>query len=255
MSAVAVSARGIVKRFGSRTVLSNVDFEVLTGQVSCVIGPSGSGKSTLLRCLNSLEEIEGGEVRMFGELQGYLPTPDGGYRRLSPGRLAEQREQVGMVFQNFNLFPHMTVVQNLVCAPTLLRKETGPAAREHAAELLSMVGMTGYEASYPAHLSGGQQQRVAIARAMMMNPRVLLFDEPTSALNAERVSEVLDVMKKLAKAGKTMVVVTHELGFAREVANDVTFMDEGAVVEAGSPAEVLGSPKRDRTRAFLSKVL
>src|SRR5476649_1596738 len=254
MSAVAVSARGLVKRFGSRTVLSNVDFEVQAGQVSCIIGPSGSGKSTLLRCLNSLEEIEGGEVRMFGELQGYLPMR-GGYRRLSPGRLAEQREQVGMVFQNFNLFPHMTVAQNLVCAPTLLRKETGRAAREHAAELLSMVGMAGYEASYPAHLSGGQQQRVAIARAMMMNPRVLLFDEPTSALDAERVSEVLDVMKKLAKAGKTMVVVTHELGFAREVANDVTFMDEGTVVEAGSPAEVLGRPKRDRTRAFLSKVL
>jgi polar amino acid transport system ATP-binding protein len=254
MSEVAVSARGIVKRFGSRTVLSNVDFEVQAGQVSCIIGPSGSGKSTLLRCLNSLEEIEGGEVRMFGELQGYLPMR-GGYRRLSPGRLAEQREQVGMVFQNFNLFPHMTVAQNLVCAPTLLRKETGRAAREHAAELLSMVGMAGYEASYPAHLSGGQQQRVAIARAMMMNPRVLLFDEPTSALDAERVSEVLDVMKKLAKAGKTMVVVTHELGFAREVANDVTFMDEGTVVESGSPAEILGSPKRDRTRAFLSKVL
>jgi polar amino acid transport system ATP-binding protein len=231
-----------------------VDFEVRAGQVSCIIGPSGSGKSTLLRCLNSLEEIEGGEVRMFGELQGYVPTRDG-YRRLSSGRLAEQREQVGMVFQNFNLFPHMTVVQNLVCAPTLLRKETGRVAREHAAELLSMVGMAGYEASYPAHLSGGQQQRVAIARAMMMNPRVLLFDEPTSALDAERVSEVLDVMKKLAKAGKTMVVVTHELGFAREVANDVTFMDEGAVVETGSPAEILGSPKRDRTRAFLSKVL
>jgi polar amino acid transport system ATP-binding protein len=254
MNEVAVSARGLVKRFGSRTVLSNVDFEVQAGQVSCIIGPSGSGKSTLLRCLNSLEEIEGGEVRMFGELQGYLPTRDG-YRRLSPGRLAEQREQVGMVFQSFNLFPHMTVVHNLVCAPTLLRKETGRAAREHAAELLSMVGMAGYEASYPAHLSGGQQQRVAIARAMMMNPRVLLFDEPTSALDAERVSEVLDVMKKLAKAGKTMVVVTHELGFAREVANDVTFMDEGTVVEAGSPAEILGNPKRDRTRAFLSKVL
>jgi polar amino acid transport system ATP-binding protein len=254
MNEVAVSARGLVKRFGSRTVLSNVDFEVQAGQVSCIIGPSGSGKSTLLRCLNSLEEIEGGEVRMFGELQGYLPTRDG-YRRLSPGRLAEQREQVGMVFQSFNLFPHMTVVHNLVCAPILLRKETGRAARDHAAELLAMVGMAGYEASYPAHLSGGQQQRVAIARAMMMNPRVLLFDEPTSALDAERVSEVLDVMKKLAKAGKTMVVVTHELGFAREVANDVTFMDEGTVVEAGSPAEILGNPKRDRTRAFLSKVL
>lgn len=254
MSEVAVSARGIVKRFGSRTVLSNVDFEVPAGQVSCIIGPSGSGKSTLLRCLNSLEEIEGGEVRMFGELQGYVPMR-GGYRRLSPLRLAEQREQVGMVFQNFNLFPHMTVAQNLVCAPTLLRKETGRAARVRAAELLSMVGMGGYEASYPAHLSGGQQQRVAIARALMMNPRVLLFDEPTSALDAERVREVLDVMKKLAKAGKTMVVVTHELGFAREVANAVTFMDEGMVVETGTPAEILDNPGRDRTKAFLSKVL
>jgi polar amino acid transport system ATP-binding protein len=254
MSDVAVSARGLVKRFGARTVLKNVDFDVRAGEVSCIIGPSGSGKSTLLRCLNSLEEIDGGEVRIFGELQGYAPVR-GGYRRLSPARLAQQREQVGMVFQSFNLFPHMTVTQNLACAPTLLRKETGRAAREHAAELLSMVGMAGYEASYPAHLSGGQQQRVAIARALMMNPRVLLFDEPTSALDAERVSEVLDVMKKLAAQGKTMVVVTHELGFAREVANELTFMDEGVVVETGSPRDVLADPKRDRTRAFLSKVL
>jgi polar amino acid transport system ATP-binding protein len=254
MSDVAVSACGVVKRFGSHTVLKNVDFEVQAGQVSCIIGPSGSGKSTLLRCLNSLEEIQGGEVRVFGELQGYLPMR-GGYRRLSPDRLAQQREQVGMVFQSFNLFPHMTVVQNLICAPTLLRKATGGAARQRAAELLAMVGMAGHESSYPARLSGGQQQRVAIARALMMNPRVLLFDEPTSALDAERVSEVLDVMKTLARAGKTMIVVTHELGFAREVADVVTFMDEGVVVEAGSPGQVLGNPARDRTKAFLSKVL
>lgn len=254
MSDVAVSVRGLIKRFGSRTVLRNVDFDVQAGHVSCVIGPSGSGKSTLLRCLNSLEEIQHGEVRVFGELQGYA-TINGGYRRLSPGRLARQREHVGMVFQNFNLFPHMTVVQNLTCAPALLRKETVAAARRRAAELLSMVGMTGYEGSYPAQLSGGQAQRVAIARALMMNPRVLLFDEPTSALDAERVSEVLDVMKTLARTGKTMVVVTHELGFAREVGDVVTFMDEGVVVESGSPDQVLAKPERDRTKAFLSKVL
>ncbi|MBS0549074.1 MAG: amino acid ABC transporter ATP-binding protein [Proteobacteria bacterium] len=254
MSEIAVSVRGLVKRFGAYTVLKDVDFEVEAGTVSCIIGPSGSGKSTLLRCLNSLEEIHGGEVRVFGELQGYLLVR-GGYRRLSPDRLARQREQVGMVFQNFALFPHMTVEQNLVCAPILLGKETAAAARARADELLAMVGMTGYEASYPAQLSGGQQQRVAIARAMMMNPRVLLFDEPTSALDAERVSEVLEVMKTLARAGKTMIVVTHELGFAREVANVVTFMDEGVVVESGSPGQVLGRPERDRTRAFLSKVL
>ncbi|MDA9549351.1 MULTISPECIES: amino acid ABC transporter ATP-binding protein [unclassified Bradyrhizobium] len=254
MSDLAVSVRGLVKRFGGRTVLRNVDFSVEPGRVSCIIGPSGSGKSTLLRCLNSLEEIQGGEVRIFGELQGYVLSGRA-YRRLSPGRLAQQREHVGMVFQNFNLFPHMTVAQNLTCAPTLLRKEAAADARERAAELLSTVGLAGYESSYPAHLSGGQQQRVAIARALMMNPRVLLFDEPTSALDAERVSEVLDVMKALAKAGKTMVVVTHELGFAREVADIVAFMDEGEVVETGTPEQVLGRPGRDRTRAFLSKVL
>lgn len=254
MSDVAVSVRGLVKRFGTHTVLRNVDFDVQAGHVSCIIGPSGSGKSTLLRCLNSLEEIQCGEVRVFGELQGYVSV-NRGYRRLSPGRLAQQREHIGMVFQSFNLFPHMTVAQNLTCAPTLLRRETVSAARERAAELLAMVGMAGSEASYPGQLSGGQQQRVAIARALMMNPRVLLFDEPTSALDAERVSEVLDVMKTLAKTGKTMVVVTHELGFAREVADVVTFMDEGVVVEAGAPEQVLGKPERDRTKAFLSKVL
>lgn len=204
MSETAITVRGLVKRFGSHSVLKNVDFDVNVGEVSCIIGPSGSGKSTLLRCLNSLEEIHGGEVRMFGELQGYGQIGNG-YIRLSPSRLAEQRERVGMVFQNFNLLPHMRVTENLTCAPTMLRKARRAVALERASDLLSMVGMTGHEASYPAQLSGGQQQRVAIARALMMNPRVLLFDEPTSALDAERVSEVLDVMKDLAKAGKTMV--------------------------------------------------
>ena len=254
MSETAVSVRGLTKRFGDHTVLRGVDFDVEAGHVSCIIGPSGSGKSTLLRCLNSLEEIHGGEVRVFGELQGYQALANG-YRRLSPARLAQQRERVGMVFQSFNLFPHMTAVENLTCAPTLLGHQTAAAAHSQAADLLAMVGMSGYETAYPAQLSGGQQQRVAIARAMMMNPLVLLFDEPTSALDAERVSEVLDVMKKLARAGKTMVVVTHELGFAREVADVVTFMDEGVVVEQGRPEQVLGTPERDSTRAFLSKVL
>ncbi|MEK7751716.1 MAG: amino acid ABC transporter ATP-binding protein [Acidobacteriota bacterium] len=254
MSDLAVSVRGLVKQFGSHTVLRNIDFDVQAGHVSCIIGPSGSGKSTLLRCLNSLEEIQGGEVRVFGELQGYVAV-NHGYRRLSPVRLAQQREHVGMVFQSFNLFPHMTVEQNLTCAPTLLGKEKAATSRKRAAELLAMVGMAGYGSSYPEQLSGGQQQRVAIARALMMNPRVLLFDEPTSALDAERVSEVLDVMKTLAKVGKTMVVVTHELSFAREVADVVTFMDEGVVVEAGRPEQVLGHPECDRTKAFLSKVL
>jgi polar amino acid transport system ATP-binding protein len=254
MNEIAVSARGIVKRFGSRTVLNGVDFEVKTCEVSCVIGPSGSGKSTLLRCLNSLEEIQEGEVHVFGELQGYALAADG-YRRLSPGRLARQRESVGMVFQNFNLFPHMTVMENLTCAPTLLGKLKVQAARTSASELLATVGMTGYETSYPAQLSGGQQQRIAIARALMMKPKVMLFDEPTSALDAERVSEVLDVMKALAGSGNTMVVVTHELGFAREVADTITFMDNGVVIETGKPEQILRDPQHARTRAFLSKVL
>lgn len=254
MTEIAISARGIVKLFGSLTVLKSVDFEVKVGEVSCIIGPSGSGKSTLLRCLNSLEEIQGGEVRVFGELQGYASAGHG-YRRLSPTCLAKQRETVGMVFQNFNLFPHMTVVDNLICAPTLLGKLTVPIARQQASELLAMVGMAGCEASYPAQLSGGQQQRVAIARALMMKPQVLLFDEPTSSLDAERVSEVLDVMKDLAGRGKTMVVVTHELGFAREVADTITFIDNGTVIETAKPEHILSNPRHERTRAFLSKVL
>ena len=254
MSAVAVSARGIVKQFGTHVVLKGVDFDVRAGEVSCIIGPSGSGKSTLLRCLNSLEEIQGGEVHVFGELQGYVSSGQG-YRRLSPRGLARQRETVGMVFQSFNLFPHLTVTENLTCAPVLLGKAKAVIARQRASNLLAEVGMAGFETSYPEQLSGGQQQRVAIARALMMDPKILLFDEPTSALDAERVREVLDVMKKLAGTGRTMIVVTHELGFAREVADTITFMDNGMVVETGSPSDVLTNPKQTRTQLFLSKVL
>ena len=254
MTGMAVSARGIVKFFGSTHVLKGVDFEVKEGEVSCIIGPSGSGKSTLLRCLNSLEEIQGGDVRVFGELQGYARSGQT-YRRLSPTRLAKQRETIGMVFQNFNLFPHMTVTESLICAPTLLGKQEKASARRRSSELLQSVGMGRFSEAYPAQLSGGQQQRVAIARALMMRPKIILFDEPTSALDAERVSEVLDVMKDLARSGMTMVVVTHELGFAREVANTINFMDEGLLIEAGEPNRILRAPEHARTKAFLSKVL
>lgn len=249
-----INASGVVKRFGPNTVLRSVDFAVREREVSCVIGPSGSGKSTLLRCVANLEPIDAGEITHRGELLGYRKI-GGEYRRLSSRELARQRASVGMVFQSFNLFPQMTALENLTCAPVLLRRATKADALERAYRLLAMVGLEGFEGRYPSQLSGGQQQRVAIARALAMQPDVLLFDEPTSALDAERVGEVLSVMKELALAGTTMVVVTHEIGFAREVADTLTFMDDGRVVESGNPRDMVADPQHERTKRFLKSVL
>jgi polar amino acid transport system ATP-binding protein len=249
-----VHADGVRKSFGRSEVLKGIDLEVARGEVTCLIGPSGSGKSTFLRCINHLETIDGGRLSVDGHLVGYRRRGDR-IHELRPREVAVQRRSIGMVFQRFNLFPHMTAVQNIAHAPTLVRGVSRRDARAEAARLLERVGLAGKEDHYPSQLSGGQQQRVAIARALAMEPPLMLFDEPTSALDPELVGEVLDVMKDLARDGMTMVVVTHEMGFAREVADSVYFMDDGVVVEHGTPAEVLGRPRHERTRAFLSKVL
>lgn len=249
-----VRARGVRKSYGSTEVLKGIDIDVMPGDVMCIIGPSGSGKSTFLRCINHLETIDGGWLEVNGHLVGYRRKGDK-LHELRPSEVAAQRRDVGMVFQRFNLFPHMTVLQNVCHAPVLVRRESKSSAREHARELLDRVGLADKAERYPSQLSGGQQQRVAIARALAMRPPLMLFDEPTSALDPELVGEVLDVMKGLARDGMTMVVVTHEMGFAREVASSVVFMDDGVVVEAGSPDQVIGDPQHARTRAFLSKVL
>jgi polar amino acid transport system ATP-binding protein len=254
MSVPILTARGIVKSFGENTVLKGVDFDVEAGEVACVIGPSGSGKSTLLRCLNSMEEIDDGEVRLGEELLGYRKERDH-YRRLSARRLAAQRERIGMVFQRFNLFPNMTAIENIAAAPMVVARRTKEVARKRALDLLEQVGLGGFGEYHPAQLSGGQQQRVAIARALAMDPQVMLFDEPTSALDPERVGEVLAVMRQLAFDGMTMVVVTHEIGFAREVGDSLTFIDHGQVVEVGRPQQMLAHPTEARTRSFLEKVL
>ena len=251
---VMVEAVGVRKSFGRTEVLKGIDLTVRPGEVTCLIGPSGSGKSTFLRCVNHLETIDGGRLSVNGHLVGYRQKGERLYE-LKPREVAAKRRDIGMVFQRFNLFPHMTAAQNIMHAPVLVRGEARKAAREQAAQLLERVGLAGREDYYPAHLSGGQQQRVAIARALAMRPPLMLFDEPTSALDPELVGEVLDVMKGLASEGMTMVVVTHEMGFAREVADSVYFMDDGAVVESGTPAELLDNPRHERTRAFLSKVL
>ncbi|WP_330252896.1 amino acid ABC transporter ATP-binding protein [Nocardia sp. NBC_00565] len=249
-----IVARKLCKSFGRRQVLREIDLTVAAGEISCIIGPSGSGKSTLLRCINGLETIDRGVLRVNGEDFGYVEHPDA-YRAVSARRLAEQRTKIGMVFQQFNLFPNMTAEANVMSGPVLVKKAGKKAAREQAAQLLASVGLAGHERHYPAQLSGGQQQRVAIARALAMEPSILLFDEPTSALDPERVGEVLEVMRDLAGKGMTMLVVTHEMGFAREVAKDVLFMDEGIAVERGDAREVLTNPTESRTRAFLEKVL
>jgi polar amino acid transport system ATP-binding protein len=222
--------------------------------VMCIIGPSGSGKSTFLRCINHLERIDQGQLRVNGQNIGYEPVR-GGLRELPERKIAKNRRSVGMVFQRFNLFPHMTVMENITVAPVHVRGLSKATAREKGRQLLDRVGLAEKADAYPGSLSGGQQQRVAIARALAMEPELMLFDEPTSALDPELVGEVLDVMKDLATSGMTMVVVTHELGFAREVSDNVTFMDKGVVVETGTPAKVLTSPEHNRTKAFLSKVL
>ena len=249
-----VKAEGVHKRFGRHEVLKGITLEVMPGEVMCLFGPSGSGKSTFLRCINHLETINSGRLSVDGELVGYRETGDT-LHELSDSEIARKRAEIGMVFQHFNLFPHMTALENVTCAPTKVRKISRERATRRATELLTRVGLADKTDSYPSQLSGGQQQRVAIARALAMDPKLMLFDEPTSALDPELVGEVLAVMQQLARDGMTMIVVTHEIGFAREVADSVVFMDAGAVVESGPPGELLDRPRHERTRAFLSKVL
>jgi polar amino acid transport system ATP-binding protein len=249
-----VKAENVHKSFGQVDVLKGIDLEVANGEVFCLLGPSGSGKSTFLRCINHLERIDGGRLSVDGQLIGYKEI-GGKLHEMREREVAAQRRDIGMVFQRFNLFPHMTALENVMEAPVQVRGESKPAARERGLALLDRVGLADRAGNYPAHLSGGQQQRVAIARALAMQPKLMLFDEPTSALDPELVGEVLDVMKDLAREGMTMIVVTHEIGFAREVADTVVFMDGGVVVESGKPADVLGNPQHARTKAFLSKVL
>ncbi|HEV7657555.1 MAG TPA: amino acid ABC transporter ATP-binding protein [Mycobacteriales bacterium] len=249
-----VLSEGVHKRYGRLEVLKGIDLTVASGSVMCVIGPSGSGKSTFLRCINHLEQINSGRLYVDGVLVGYRQRGDK-LHELRESEIATQRVDVGMVFQHFNLFPHMTVLGNLIEAPLKVKREPKKEAVARARELLDRVGLGDKHDAYPRQLSGGQQQRVAIARALCMRPKLMLFDEPTSALDPELVGEVLDVMRGLAESGMTMVVVTHEMGFAREVGDQLVFMDGGVVVEAGQPRDVLGSPKHERTRSFLSKVL
>ncbi|MFE9207202.1 amino acid ABC transporter ATP-binding protein [Micromonospora sp. NPDC007230] len=249
-----VRAEQVHKSFGPLEVLKGIDLEVRAGEVCCLLGPSGSGKSTFLRCINHLEKINAGRIWVDGDLIGYRER-GGKLHELRDKEVAAQRRAIGMVFQRFNLFPHMTVLQNVVEAPVLLRRAKKAEARDRAAQLLDRVGLGDKLGAYPGQLSGGQQQRVAIARALAMQPKLMLFDEPTSALDPELVGEVLDVMKDLARDGMTMIVVTHEIGFAREVGDSLVFMDGGVVVEQGNPREVIAAPKHDRTKAFLAKVL
>ncbi|WP_456909952.1 amino acid ABC transporter ATP-binding protein [Geodermatophilus sp. SYSU D00703] len=251
---VMVKAEGVHKSFGSVQVLRGIDLEVAPGEVVCVIGPSGSGKSTFLRCINHLEKIDSGRLWVDGHLVGYREK-GGKLHELRDREVAAQRRDIGMVFQRFNLFPHMTALENVVEAPTQVKGQRKEEARRRGVELLERVGLGGRVHNYPNQLSGGQQQRVAIARALAMEPKLMLFDEPTSALDPELVGEVLDVMRGLAESGMTMVVVTHEMGFAREVGDTLVFMDEGVVLEAGDPRRVLTDPQHPRCRAFLSKVL
>jgi len=249
-----VSAQKIYKSFGSVDVLQGIDLEVNEREVLCLIGPSGSGKSTLLRCINHLEKIDAGRLYVDGVLVGYKQRGDK-LHELRENEVAFQRKDIGMVFQRFNLFPHMTALENIMEAPIQVRREPKAQVRQRALELLDRVGLADKAKNYPAQLSGGQQQRVAIARALAMQPKLMLFDEPTSALDPELVGDVLGVMKQLAKDGMTMVVVTHEMQFAREVADKVLFMDGGVVVEEGPPERVIGSPREERTKAFLARVL
>ncbi len=243
-SAPAIQVRQLHKSYGDNEVLKGIDFHVDKGQVVCVIGPSGSGKSTLLRCVNRLEEPSSGQILVEGI---DITDPD--------TELDQVRSRIGMVFQQFNLFPHMTVLRNLTIAQQRVKRRGREEAEKIARDNLARVGLADKEGAYPNHLSGGQQQRVAIARALSMNPDMMLFDEPTSALDPELVGDVLDVMKKLAAEGMTMMVVTHEMGFAREVGDNLVFMDGGVIVEEGDPVEVLGNPQHRRTQSFLSKVL
>jgi polar amino acid transport system ATP-binding protein len=249
-----VEARGVHKSYAGVEVLRGIDLTVERGEVTCLIGPSGSGKSTLLRCINHLEKHDAGELRVDGNLVGYEARGGKLYER-NDKQICAERSQIGMVFQRFNLFQHLTVLDNITIGQVRVRSLSNEVAVKRARELLARVGLDAKEKNYPSQLSGGQQQRVAIARALAMDPKLMLFDEPTSALDPELVGEVLDVMKDLAKSGMTMIVVTHEMGFAREVANSLYFLDQGVIEESGNPREVLVNPRSARLQSFLSKVL
>jgi len=249
-----VKAESVCKNFGALRVLKGVTLEIGRGQVLVLVGPSGSGKSTFLRCINHLEQVNAGRLYVDGDLIGYRERGDK-LHEMPPREAAKQRRDIGMVFQHFNLFPHRSALANIIEAPMQVKGVKKAEALSRAKDLLEQVGLSDKATAYPAQLSGGQQQRVAIARALAMSPKLMLFDEPTSALDPELVGEVLGVMKKLASEGMTMVVVTHEMGFAREVADQLVFMDAGVIVESGKPREVLSNPQHERTKAFLSKVM
>ncbi|NUR15965.1 MAG: amino acid ABC transporter ATP-binding protein, partial [Dermatophilaceae bacterium] len=248
-----VRALNVMKSFHGNEVLKGIDLDVHRGEVVCLLGPSGSGKTTFLRCINQLESIDGGRIWVDGDLVGYRAEGDH-LHHLTDRQVAAQRRDIGMVFQRFNLFPHMTAVENVMEAPVRVKGADKKTARARAEELLAQVGMVDKAAAYPGALSGGQQQRVAIARALAMDPKLMLFDEPTSALDPELVGEVLRVMRELAQQGMTMIVVTHEMSFARDVADHVVFMDGGVVVEEGKPGEVIRNPKHERTKSFLARM-
>jgi polar amino acid transport system ATP-binding protein len=254
MTPPMVRAEGVCKSYATFQALCGVDLEVARGEVMCVIGPSGSGKSTFLRCINHLEKVDTGRLEVDGVLVGYREQ-NGKLYELRDREVCEKRSEIGMVFQRFNLFPHMTALENVTLAPLTVKHEPRAAVDDRARQLMQRVGLADKVDAYPRQLSGGQQQRVAIARALAMQPKLMLFDEPTSALDPELVGDVLDVMRGLAEDGMTMVVVTHEMGFAREVGDTLVFMDAGVVVESGTPREVLANPRSERTRAFLAKVL
>ena len=254
MNEPALRVEGVRKSYGHVEVLKGIDMQVKPGEVACLVGPSGSGKSTFLRCINHLEKINSGRLYVHGELVGYQEKK-GRLYELSDREVCRKRAEIGMVFQNFNLFQHMNALENIIEAPMRVLKISKEEAVIHARELLSLVGLSGREESLPKQLSGGQQQRIAIARALAMKPKLMLFDEPTSALDPELVGEVLAAMQDLANSGMTMIVVTHEMGFARKVADTIAFMDAGLIVESGSPDQVLDHPVHERTKSFFSKVL
>lgn len=247
-------AEGVTKSFGQVEVLKGIDLTLQTGKVACIVGPSGSGKSTFLRCINHLERHDGGRIEVNGQLVGF-DLRKGKLYEMRETEVATRRRETGMVFQQFNLFQHMTAIQNIIEGPVRVKGLGKKDAIARAEQLLEKVGLADHGKHYPSQLSGGQQQRVAIARAMAMEPKLMLFDEPTSALDPELVGDVLEVMKDLALTGMSMIVVTHEMGFAREVADEVIFMDQGYVVESGPPSQVISNPQHERTQSFLSKVL